>query len=69
MPLFEATALFKVMVGSFHHAHFKAGMIAGISKNWKNNYSIVLLLMKLACPPTPYFGSRKNYATFDLIHM
>lgn len=33
MPLFEATALFKVMVGSFHHAHFKAGMIAGISKN------------------------------------
>lgn len=69
MPVFEATGLFKVLVGSFHHAYFKAGMISGISQNLKNSYSIVLLFTKLACLPSPYFGSRKNSATFDLMPM
>lgn len=32
MP-FEAAALYKELVGSFHHAYFNAGIISGISKN------------------------------------
>lgn len=71
MPFFEGTALLEELVGSFHHAYFKAGMISFISKNLKKYYSVVLLFMKLVCPQPPYFGYRKNYATLDfyLIHI
>lgn len=53
--IFKGAPLFKELVGSFHHAHFKAGLISVISKFFFFNYSVVLLFMKLACPQTTIF--------------
>lgn len=65
MPFFEAAALFKELVGSFHHAYFKAGMISGILK-------VTQLCCYYGVHVLPYpsdFGDRKKHGTLDLIHM
>lgn len=65
MPFFEAAALFKELVGSFHHAYFKAGMISGILK-------VTQLCCYYGVHVLPYpsdFGYRKKHGTLDLIHM